>query len=206
MTPVYEVQTTHTEQMLKDFIAFRENIRNGHINFRLFMLGVCSVTVAFMARDMKGFLYTFSALAVLFFTLLLIRKPLAFSKLAKADEIYQNKAELSFVFGEKEFRVTNSLLGDEKRFKYGEIPFLYSDSTYYYISANNEDLHMLPFADFTLGDPESFREFIEHKTGKIIQPVKLSWKLKLGIMKQAWDMRMQEVADDTDNSASRKGR
>ena len=127
------------------------------------MLAVCSVTVAFMARDMKGFLYTFAALAVLFFTLLVIRKPLAFSKLAKADEIYQNKAGLSFVFGEKEFRVTNSLLGDEKRFKYGEIPFLYSDSTYYYISANNEDLHMLPFADFTLGDPESFREFITRK-------------------------------------------
>ena len=41
MTPVYEVRTKHTEQVLKDFISFKEAERNAHITFRLVMLGIC---------------------------------------------------------------------------------------------------------------------------------------------------------------------
>lgn len=204
MTPVYEVRTKHTKEVLKDFIAFREAVKKAHVDFRLFMLGVCSVTVAIMARDMKGFLYTFSVLAILFFGFLLIRKPLALSKLEKADENYQRQSELYFMFGESGFRVTNEDIGDEKRFKYGDIAFMYSDSKYYYINTNNEDLHMLPAADFVLGDPADFKEFVEHKTNQTIQPVKLPWRVKWGIIKQAWAMRMQEDAEELNGKGKKK--
>ena len=185
MTPVYEVRTKHTKEVLKDFITFRENVRNVHVTFRLVMLAVCSVTLTYIGRDIPGLFYTFLVLTILFGGFAIIRKPLALSKLAKADSLYQNGSELHFIFGESEFRVENGDVGDVQRFKYGEVEFMYADHKYFYINVNNEDQYMLPKTDFTLGEPEKYYDFMMHKTGKIFQPVKLSWKMKGGILKQA---------------------
>ena len=46
MTSIYEAKTVHTEQMLKDFITFREAAKNRHINFQLLMIGGCAATLA----------------------------------------------------------------------------------------------------------------------------------------------------------------
>ena len=67
------------------------------------------------------------------------------------------------------------------------------DDNYFYINVNNEDLHMIPKGDFTMGTPGEFREFMERKTEKLFQPVKLSWKAKFFILKQALEDKRNDA-------------
>ena len=73
---------------------------------------------------------------------------------------------------------------------------MYTDNKYYYINVNNEDMHMIPKEDFTLGSPEGFYDFIMDKTGKQLKPLKLTWKMKTNILKQAWmEVQSQKNTD-----------
>lgn len=194
MTPVYEVRTKHTKKVLNDFIAFREAITHSHVTFRLIMLGICSVTLSYLGRDIKGIMYTCGVLAVVFLVFAAVRRPIGVSRLASADKNYQNQSEIHFIFGESEFRVENEDAEGIQRFKYGEVEYMYTDDTYFFINANNEDLQMIPKADFSLGTADGFYDFMMHKTGRDFLPVKLSWRMKLGILKDAWG-QMEEERD-----------
>ena len=195
MTPVYEVRTKHTEQVLKDFISFKEAERNAHITFRIVMPGICDVTLAYLGKG-SALTYIFGILAVLTFAFALARKPIGVRRLAKADKNYQNQSEIHFIFGESEFRIENPDAGDPQRVKYGEVAFMYTDNKYYYINVNNEDMHMIPKEDFTLGSPEGFYDVIMDKTGKQLKPLKLTWKMKTSILKQAWmEVQSQKNTD-----------
>lgn len=192
MTPVYEAKTVHTDQMLKDFITFRERAKNRHINFQLVMMGICSATLAVIGRG-GPVTYIFGVIALLLIGFALIRKRIAFSKLAEADINYKTQHEIEFVFGEGEFRVNNPDAEKEQRIRYAEVNLMYADDNYFYINVNNEDLHMISKTDFTLGGPESFQKFMEQKTGQLFQPVRLSWKMKLFILKQALQEKREEA-------------
>lgn len=200
MTPVYEVKTKHTKEVLKDYINFKEAVTHSHVTFRLVMLGVCSLTLAFVGRDMAWALYGGVILGVLFLVFAASRKTIAVSKLAEADTNYQKQSELHFVFGESEFRVENKDVGDQQRLKYGEVEYMYADDKYYYVNTNNEDMHVLPKADFTLGSAADFYDFMMHKTSKDFLPVKLNWAMKKGILRQAW----QDMEEERDKKASKK--
>lgn len=184
MTSVYEVKTKHTEQVLKDFLTFKEAAKHIHMTFRLVMIGICGITLAIMGKG-GTMTYIFSVLAAIILCFAAVRKKLAFNGLSKKDLNYQSQCEIEFTFGQGEFRVNNPDNGGEQRLRYGEITYIYQDEKYYYISVNNEDLHMLPRADFTMGNAENFGKFLEGRTDKTLQPVKIPWKTKFAILKQA---------------------
>ena len=55
---------------------------------------------------------------------------------------------------------------------------------------------MIPKGDFTLGSSEGFYDFIMDKTGKQLKPLKLTWKMKTNILKQAWmEVQSQKNTD-----------
>lgn len=200
MTPVYEVRTKHTKEVLKDFIDFREDVAHSRVTFQLIMMGICSWTLAFVGREMNWALYGGIIVGIIFFAFAAVRKKIAVSRLAAADTNYQNQSEIHFIFGESEFRVENQDAGDEQRFKYGEVEYMYADNKYYFINANNEDMHMIPKGDFTLGSAEAFYDFMMHKTKKDFLPVKLSWSMKKGILRQAW----HDMEEERDQKAGKK--
>lgn len=200
MTPVYEVKTKHTKETLRDFLIFRERARNTNINFRFGMLTICCLTLAFIGREEPVLIGISLGLAVLLGGFALIRRPLGVHQLAKADVAYQKQSELHFVFGESEFRLTDGTTGETSHIKYGEVTLMYSDEKYYYINVNNDDLHMLPKSDFVLGNAEAFYDFFMNKTGKDFLAVKLPWKVKLGVMKQALIQTREE--NDAKNKAA----
>lgn len=204
MTAVYEVKTKHTKQVLKDFIIFREAIRNIHINFRLIVLGICGITLAYIGKDISKFSYVCLGFAVIMFLFALIRRSWGVARLGSADELYQTQAELQLLFGEKEFRVNNRGTNEEIRVKYGEVEFMYADDTYFYISVNNEDLYMLPKTDFTIGTSDDFYSFMMHKTGKDFLPVKISWQEKLNVLGQAFVMTREENRRANDEKEKKK--
>lgn len=156
---------------------------------------ICDVTLAYLGKG-SALTYIFGILAVLTFAFALARKPIGVRRLAKADKNYQNQSEIHFIFGESEFRIENPDAGDPQRVKYGEVAFMYTDNKYYYINVNNEDMHMIPKGDFTLGSSEGFYDFIMDKTGKQLKPLKLTWKMKSNILKQAWmEVQSQKNTD-----------
>lgn len=206
MTAVYEVRTKHTKQVLKDFIIFREAIRNIHINFRLIVLGICGITLAYIGKDISKFSYVCLGFAALMFLFALVRRSWGVLKLGAADKLYQRQDELQLVFGEKEFHVNNLGTNEELHIRYGEVEYMYADDTYYYISVNNEDLYMLPKADFVMGTAESFYNFMMGKTKKEFRPVKISWKMKLDILGQGLLQVREENKKTNEEKQNRKNR
>ena len=91
MTPVYEVRTKHTEQVLKDFISFKEAERNAHITFRIVMLGICDVTLAYLGKG-SALTYIFGILAVLTFAFALARKLSAYAGWLRQTRIIRTRA------------------------------------------------------------------------------------------------------------------
>lgn len=192
MTVVYEVRTRHTKQVLKDFIIFREAIQNIHVNFRLIVLGICGLTLAYIGKDISKFSYVCVGFAALMFLFALVRRPWGVAKLGASDKLYQRQDELQLLFGEKEFQVNNLGLNEELHIKYGEVEYMYADENYYYISVNNEDLYMLPKGDFTMGTADSFYNFMMHKTKQEFRPVKIGWRTKADILGKAFVQAREE--------------
>lgn len=186
MTAVYEVVTRHTKETLKAFLRFKEQVKGRHPGRQLLIIGVCSIVLQFFARTPRLSLI-FTVIGVVMLLLALIQHPLSVYNLGKTDPYYQSQRDIRFVFGEREFRILHQ--EEEIKVQYGEIAYIYGDETYFYLSVNNSDLHIIGKNDFVQGEAEGFYEFLSHKTGKIIVPVRLSWMMKWEILKQAWQNR-----------------
>lgn len=191
MTSVYEVTTRHDRQMLKDFLTFRREVKKDSTIFRLIAMGIVAAVLAFSGRG-RTLTYVCGVLAVLLLLLAAVWKRLELNGLAKKDLSYQKQCEIKFTFGENSFRVDNPENGGEQRIRYAEVPYMYQDKNYYYISVNNDDLHMFAKSDFTLGNAEDFADFMERKTEKEFQPVKLPWKTRLFLLKHRLAQQMTE--------------
>lgn len=192
MTPVYEVRTKHTKKVLEDFIAFTYKIKYPRVTMNLIVMAACLAVFAFLAKG-KVFMYILLAVSAALFIFALARKRIGVSKLAKADKNYQNQSEIHLMFGESGFQIENQDMGQNDRVRYGEISYQYVDDNYYYLSINNDDLQMLPKADFTMGDPVAFYDFITDKTGKPMLPTYLPWKVRIHMMMQYRDARAEAV-------------
>lgn len=193
MTPVYEIRTKHTKQMLMDFIKFTNGVRYPRVPINIAILAICFFTLAFVTRHSVG-LYICSAFGLLLIIFLLTRKNIAFNKLSKVDANYINQSDIHMVFGHSGFNITNEEDNSVQNYKYGEVTNHYFDNNYYYIQANNEDLHMIPKADFIQGDAEEFKEFMIEKTDgkpmdKVNMNLKEKWEYNKMLLKYGWENR-----------------
>lgn len=204
MTPVYEVRTRHTKKVLEDFIGFTFKMRNPRMTAMIAVFGVCLYTLAYIARDKKGIWITCLILGTLIIIFAFTRKKIAVSKLAKNDPNYQNQTDIHFVFGEKEFTVEDAMTDGAEHLKYGEIAYIYADDQYYYISINNEVLHMIPKSDFQLGSAEAFYQFISNKTKKDIRPTSIPWKMRIRMMMEYRDARAEAVERQQQEKKNKK--
>lgn len=184
MTPVYEVKTKHTDDVLRAFIKFSNGMNHGNVTFRLCLLGFCFGLIGMAFRGNKS-MYVWMAIGIAVILFALFRTRISFAKLAKNDPNYQNGSGISFLFGHSEFEVKNDEKKEIQHLKYGEITGAYKDKEYYYISVNNEDLHILPLKDFTMGSAEAFDGFLSAKIKKDLMPVNLPLKEKFRLMKLA---------------------
>ncbi|MDR1801143.1 MAG: YcxB family protein [Lachnospiraceae bacterium] len=188
MTTVFEVKTIHTKKVLYDFVKFTQQIKHSSVSIRFYILTASFLGLAYIARNSGNIKWVMLGIAALFLVFNLTRMRIGAARLAAVDKNYRNKSVITFTFGESEFHVENPDEAQIDKVKYGEITAGYADKTYYYLSLNNEDLHMLPRADFTVGNEEEFKEFIEHKSGQDFMPVKLPFKVRYEMAK----IRQQE--------------
>lgn len=203
MTPVYEVKTKHTKKILEDFIKFTYRIKYPRVTTNLLILSACFAAFAYFTRGSVG-MYIFIVLAVLLAGFTLSRHRISFKKLAKVDINYQNQSEIHVIFGESEFHIENADLSQNARIKYPEISYVYVDDNNYYISINNEDLQLLPKADFVLGDPVQFYDFLSNKTGQPIRPLYIPWKVRIRMMMEYRDIRAEEAKKRQEEKKKKK--
>lgn len=182
MTPVYEAKTKHTKDVLRAFIKFSNGINHGNVTFRLCLLGICFglIGLAFKGERSMYICFVIAAVIILF---ALFRTRISFMKLSKSDPNYQNGTSIRFTFGHSEFEVENEEEKEVQHLKYGEITGAFKDKEYYYLNVNNEELHILPMRDFTMGDAKAFESFIQGKIHKDLMPVNLSLKEKIQLIK-----------------------
>lgn len=191
MTPVYEVKTVHTKKVLKDFVTFTYLMKNPAMTAMIIVFAACFYTLAYIGRDRPALYIPCIILGTIVFLFALLRKYIAVGKLAKADPNFQNQTVIHLTFGEKEFTVEDAGQSGVQHLKYAEIAFIYADNEYYYISVNNEMIHMIPKGDFITGTSEEFYQFISNKTGKEIRPTKIPWKTRIQLMLEYRDAKAE---------------
>ena len=79
-------------------------------------------------------------------------------------------------------------MGDEvkgRHVQYGELTQVYKDQRNYYLWINDEDVQVLPRADFVAGEEAMFETFISHKIRKEVIPLQLPLKKRLAVMNTA---------------------
>lgn len=192
MTPVYEVNTVHTEKTLESFVKFTFKMMHPATTFSLAMMGICFYTLTFLGRNTLGkvTLIVLLLLGTFFVLFAFNRYRFGVAKLKKSDPNYIEQTNIKYVFGEKEFIIEDAE-GVQHR-KYGEVPYMYFDDDYLYVSVNNEMMHLLPRKGFVLGSEGNFQKFLEDKTGKHFIPVKLPWKTKIKLMLEYRDLKYEE--------------
>lgn len=192
MTPVYEVKTIHTRKVLEDFIKFTYKVKYPRVTIHLLVLAAGFFAIAFMAGGGIG-TYICILLGAPLAVIALFRKRIGLSKLMKVDENYQKQSEIKFVFGESEVHVENEDVGQKERIKYAEITYMYADDTYYYLGINGQEIQLIPKANFSIGNPTEFYDFIANKTGKPIRPMHIPWKVRFRMMMEYRDARAEEM-------------
>ncbi len=187
MTPIYEVNTKHSKEMLYRFIDFDYKQRHGRIPMHLIMFGICCFTVAVLLYRHYGNIGSsvpWICVGIFLVLLVFLRRPIAFLKLSTQDENYEKQNVIRFSFGHSEWTVKNE--DQVSRIQYSEISGLYKDKKYYYISTQENELFLLPFQDFVKGEAEKFQAFVEEKSKKATHDMALPFK-------QRYHMKLAQI-------------
>lgn len=176
MSPVrFEVKTVHSRELYEDFVKFTYKVKTPMTTFRLCLFASCFLTISYVIWGTTGS-YVSGAFGLFLVMFAFLRHKIGASRLIKSNKNFDKKQPVVFEFYEKEFTVDNLDIGS--KVLYHEAEELYEDASYYYINVNNELVHIIPKKDFTIGEPEKFREFIEKRCKLSFQPPKKPFKQK----------------------------
>lgn len=182
MTSIYEVTSKHTKEVLKDFIKFTYKVKHPRTGLKLCLFAGCFIILAVAFKGVPSASWVCGAIGVLILIFVIVRRYIAFAKLAAADDNYKNQSDIFFAFGQSGFDVENTEYQEVNNAKYGEISGCYKDTGNYFILMNNEELYVLPFVDFKLGDAGEFERFIHGKTKKEVFAIKMPFKERMRVI------------------------
>ncbi len=158
----YRVEANHTKKLYRDFVKFTYNVKNPGTGFRIFLFGVCFLTLAYMLEN--NLQYVALVLGVVLVGFALGRSTIATRRLVRSSENYGKT--VIFEFSRETFVVKDAR--QELTCTYKQINPAYEDKAYYYLGIDNEVMHLIPKQDFKTGDPEAFKKFLEY-----------TWKIEL---------------------------
>lgn len=182
MTPIYKVRSKHTKEVLKDFIKLSYKVKNPRTGLLLCLFAGCFFILAVAFKTVPSAAWTCGIIGALILIFAVARHYIAFAKLASVDENYKNQTDICFTFGQGGFTVENAEHQGIEDERYGEISGCYKDKRNYFIAMNNEELYVLPFGDFNMGDPVEFEKFLCDKTKKQVIATKMPLRERIRIM------------------------
>lgn len=178
MTILYEVKTGHTKEVLMAFAKFYNE--NGKNNKKImFRYGIAAVFFLMLPRALKltGYYPALCwGLGVLIIVLAFVRTYLTYFGLLGRDIYYKYGIKINMSFGHAGFIVEDN---EKNSYKYHMIHKMYADNEMYYLYMEEGDLFIIPKADFVVGTPEKFYDFMQQNTGKEFREAHVSLKQKI---------------------------
>jgi len=192
----YIVPVTRDEKLLKTFVKFSNQTR--HPRTTVYMVTVGTMLIALpianegIALAGEIICYVMGALMVL---MGVFRHHIGVYML-KSNPQTKLDEELTYIFGNTDVKTERN--GElEKLGSYASIYRLWEDEKFFYIGINEDDLLVLPKANFEVGDVSAFRDYILEKSGATFtwQPKRVDNVIKNNIAQFKW--RMQKQKEET---------
>ncbi len=163
---LYQVKTKRDSGVLKAYITFTYRMLHPGVSARLVLYGlIVALPGIFFFKDLYWRIF-FTGIGVLMILLGLFRQYISLWMTKRNDPDYQSGAEFTY-----NFTVNDAdFLKDGIRFsgigKYKDITGFYHDDSYLYMGLKNKEIIVIPKNAFTIGDSDSFEEFIYKKSKK----------------------------------------
>lgn len=196
----YVVYTKRDTELMKTFIRFDNRVRHPRMGVNTGLVGILLLLMPVIVKDM-GLAGKIIAVCVgtLLLSIALFRVHISVSMMRNNPEVKENE-EITYLFGNSGIRA-QKIDGIEDMGYYKTVYHLWEDERNYYVGLDNDDLLILPKANFEEGDTKEFREFLLEKSG-----AKYTWKpAKLGnIWKNKVYQIRQKMVEEEDDSLKRE--
>lgn len=188
----YVVPVKRDEKLLKTFVKFSNQTRHPRTTVYLVTVGAMLMALPIANKEIAvaGVIicYVMGALMVL---MGVFRHHIGVYML-KSNPQTKLDEELTYIFGNTDVKTEKN--GElEKLGSYASIYRLWEDEKFFYIGINEDDLVVLPKANFEVGDVSTFREFILEKSGATFtwQPKRVDNVIKHNIAQFKWRIQKQ---------------
>ena len=192
----YVVYTKRDTELMKTFIRFDNRVRHPRMGVNMGLVGVLLLLVPVILKD-TGTTGKIIAVCVgaLLLSIALFRVHISVNMMKGNPEVKENE-EITYLFGNSGIWAQR-IDGIEDMGYYKTVYHLWEDEDNYYVGLDNDDLLILPKANFKEGDSESFRDFLLDKSG-----AKYTWKPAklLNIWKNMLSQAHQKM-DETGNDS-----
>lgn len=192
----YVVYTKRDTELMKTFIRFDNRVRHPRMGVNMGLVGVLLLLVPVILKD-TGTTGKMIAVCVgaLLLSIALFRVHISVNMMKGNPEVKENE-EITYLFGNSGIWAQR-IDGIEDMGYYKTVYHLWEDEDNYYVGLDNDDLLILPKANFKEGDSESFRDFLLDKSG-----AKYTWKPAklLNIWKNMLSQAHQKM-DETGNDS-----
>lgn len=188
----YIVPVTRDEKLLKTFVKFSNQTRHPRTTVYLVTVGSMLIALPIANKEIAlvGVIicYVMGALMVL---MGVFRHHIGVYML-KSNPQTKLDEKLTYIFGNTDVKTERN--GEPQKLgSYSKIYRLWEDEKFFYIGINEDDLVVLPKANFEVGDVSTFREFILEKSGATFtwQPKRVDNVIKHNITQFKWRMQKQ---------------
>ena len=163
---LYQVKTKRDSGVLKAYITFTYRMLHPGVSARLMLYGlIVALPGIFYFKDLYWKIF-FTGIGVLMILLGLFRQYISLWMTKRNDPDYKSGAEFTYNFTIKDA----DFMKDGVRFSglgnYKDITGFYHDDSYLYMGMKNKEIIVIPKDRFTIGDSDSFEEFIYKKSKK----------------------------------------
>lgn len=180
MEAVYEAKTKHTDEMIKQYVKFQNNVNTPTKKLQSILIAMCVLALILLVPQ-KSFQTACVAVAVFLVFKTLCGDFFTACYLKHEDANYKRQNEICYRFGKEGFEMENP---EEKEFlqlAYKDVRALYRDEKFWYICMKGGVLHMVAKKDLLLSDGK-FGMFLEERTGLKMGNAKTTALEKIQIM------------------------
>lgn len=163
---LYQIKTKRDSGVLKAYITFTYRMLHPGVSARLMLYGlIVALPGIFFFKDLYWRIF-FTGIGVFMILLGMFRQYISLWLTKRNDPDYKSGAEFTY-----DFTVNSAyFMKDGVRFsgidKYKDITGFYHDDSYLYMGMKNKEILVIPRSAFTIGDADSFEEFIYKKSKK----------------------------------------
>lgn len=197
MQVVYEVETKHTEDILKQYVKFQNGVITPTKKFQSFLITLCVLALMLLVP------YTNFRIGCVIIAALIVLRTLLddwfmVRYLKKEDNNYKKQNIIRYQFGKDRFHMDNPNEEESLSLSYKDVRALYKDDKYWYLCMKGGELHIFAQEDVVNTD-HKFGIFLEKQTGLKMRSANITLKDKVLIMQG----RQEEFREDKNKKAKR---